>query len=192
MEPLLLGPSGRPMFTEHEVEVNTCSDVPVTGPDGWKGSFLVRLTNFRFIFQDMAASRATSSSTETTTSNTPHRMLHWANIRSTAIGSSFLWFRNTNITLQLHGASNEAEGSNCVTLTLSSEQFDKFVRDMKVQSDRESWVRKKSEKEDKISLKFQTFSLNFIKISNLFIKNNPFTDHSQCLLLYPSYCIFIA
>lgn len=142
MEPLILGPSGRPVFTEHEVEVNTCSEVEVQGPDGLNGVFLVRLTNFRFIFQDTRSLRPNSELATSTASNTTHKMLHWGNIASTSVGKSFLWWRSTTLTLQLYGPTNTIEEGNNVTLTLSSEQFDKFVRDVKLQQDRRSWVRK--------------------------------------------------
>lgn len=144
MEPLFLGPSGRPVFTEHEVEINTCSEVEVQGPRGFQGVFLVRLTNFRFIFQDMRKIRPGSRQDGSEETETIHKMLHWGNIVSTAVGKSFLWWRSTTLSLQLYGASNTVDSENSVTLTLSSEQFDKFVKDVKLQQERRSWVREEN------------------------------------------------
>lgn len=143
MEPLILGPSGRPVFTEHEVEITTLSEVNVQGPDNFQGVFLVRLTNFRFIFQDMSSVRTGTNYTTSTTTATAHKMLHWGNIISTAVGRSILWWRPTTLSLQLYGPTNTVDSTNSIVLSLSSEYTDKFIQDVKLQQDRRSWVRER-------------------------------------------------
>lgn len=149
MEPLVLGPSGRPVFTEHEVEITTLSEVSVQGPDGLQGVFLVRLTNFRFIFQDTRNLRPAGDPTTSTTSTTAHKMLHWGNIISTTVGKSILWWRPTTLSLQLYGPTNAVDSSNSIILSLSSENTDKFIQDVKLQQERRSWVRKQISKSER-------------------------------------------
>ena len=141
MDPLFLGPSGRPVYTEHEVEVITCSEVTVEGPEGLNGTFLVRLTNFRFLFQDTQSSTSHSPINTSNASQSPHKMIHWLNIANVAVGKSFFFWRSTNLTLHLYNTSNTSNAPSSVTMTLSNEQFDKFVRDVQLQQDRQSWVR---------------------------------------------------
>jgi hypothetical protein len=141
MEPLILGPSGRPVYTEHEVEVITCTEVTVEGPEGMSGQFLVRLTNFRFLFQDMRILASPIEMDGKSAAPPPHKMLHWSHIASTSVGKSFLWWKSTNLILHLYSAPKESTSVNTVTLTLSGHQFDKFVKDVQLQQERKSWVR---------------------------------------------------
>lgn len=142
MEPIVLGPSGRPQYTEHEVEIVACSDVQVIGPQNFNGNYLVRLTNFRFIFQDTRSQVASSSSTALDhLSISPHRMLHWSFISNYAVSKSFLFWRSNTVTLSLFAPSQQADSALSVALTLAADQYDKFLGDIKLQFERKSWVR---------------------------------------------------
>ena len=52
-----------------------------------------------------------------------------------------MW-RSTTLTLHLFNSSKDAATSQSLTLTLLPEQFDKFVKDVQLQQDRKSWVRR--------------------------------------------------
>ena len=118
-----------------------CSDVTVEGPEGLSGTFLVRLTNFRFLFQDSRTLGTQSSSDASKESLSFHKMVHWSHIASTSVGKSFLFWRTTCLTLHLYSPSQSSASSETVTLTLSNDQFDKFVHNVQLQQDRKSWVR---------------------------------------------------
>jgi hypothetical protein len=117
-----------------------CSDVTVEGPEGLSGTFLVRLTNFRFLFQDSRTLRTQSSSDASKESLSFHKMVHWSHIASTSVGKSFLFWRTTSLTLHLYSPSQSSASSETVTLTLSNDQFDKFVQNVQLQQDRKSWL----------------------------------------------------